>query len=178
MLEVSQKAYTRFMSIKNSMCIIRKACIEDIDAIMYIMNTVAHSMFVKDDREYVLKHIHEDGFVLVAEDEKVVAYLMIHYCEYDADVDIYHIAYMDSVGVLDTYRGKGLMKTLIQNAEDLLKDEYCYYMATVHPDNIYSLRVLESLEYECVKTVYRYNNNLRNLMLKKNEELIFVDRTN
>ena len=146
---------------------IRKANINDVDTIVDIMNEIDHPLFVKDDKNYVQSHVDNQGFILVAEDKHIVAYLMIHYCDYDEDVDLHHIAYMDSVGVKATARGKGLMKTLIQKAENLLKDEYCYYMATVHPDNMYSLRVMQSLDYECVKTVYRYNNNLRYLMLKR-----------
>ena len=146
---------------------IRRANLNDVDVIVDIMNAIDHPLFIKDDKDYVIRHINDEGFVLVAKDETIDAYLMIHYCEYDEDVNLHHIAYMDSVGVLDKARGKGLMKTLIQKAEDILKDEYCYYMATVHPDNIYSLRVFESLGYEVNQTVYRYNNNKRYLMLKK-----------
>lgn len=146
---------------------IRQANIYDVDNIVNIMNEITHPLFIKDDRDYVLRHIQEEGFILVAEDKEIDAYLMIHYCDYDQDVDFHHIAYMDSVGVRSSARGQGLMRTLIQHAEKLLEGEYCYYMATVHPDNIYSLRVFESLGYKCIKTVYRYNNNMRNLMLKK-----------
>ena len=146
---------------------IRRANLNDVDVIVDIMNAIDHPLFIKDDKDYVIRHINDEGFILVAKDETIDAYLMIHYCEYDEDVNLHHIAYMDSVGVLDKARGKGLMKTLIQKAEDILKDEYCYYMATVHPDNIYSLRVFESLGYEVNQTVYRYNNNKRYLMLKK-----------
>lgn len=146
---------------------IRKADIHDIETIIDIMNEVDHPLFVKDDKEYVIRHIQDEGFILVVEEQQIEAYLMIHYCDYDEDVNLTHIAYMDSVGVKASARGQGFMKTLIQYAEDLLKDDYCYYMATVHPDNIYSFRVLESLGYECVKIVYRYNNNIRKLMLKK-----------
>ncbi len=146
---------------------IRKADIHDIDNIINIMNEIDHPLFIKDDKDYVQRHIDDEGFILVAKSEKIEAYLMIHYCDYDEDVSLNHIAYMDSVGVRYSARGQGLMKSLIQEAERMLEGEYCYYMATVHPDNIYSLRVFESLGYKCVKTVYRYNNNIRNLMLKK-----------
>ena len=146
---------------------IRLANIEDLDAIMNIMDEVSHPLFIKDDRDYVLRHISDEGFVFVAENEYVDAYLMVHFCDYDSDVDLYHIAYMDSVGVREVARGQRLMKILIEHAENMLEGEYCYYMATVHPDNIYSLRVFQSLGYEINQTVYRYNNNKRYLMLKK-----------
>ena len=146
---------------------IRLAKNEDVDAIMNIMDEVSHPLFIKDDRDYVLRHISDEGFVFVAENEYVDAYLMVHFCDYDSDVDLHHIAYMDSVGVRAVARGQRLMKTLIEHAENMLEGEYCYYMATVHPDNIYSLRVFQSLGYEVNQTVYRYNNNKRYLMLKK-----------
>ncbi len=153
--------------MKNHSYIIRKATVDDIDAIMNIMDEVAHPLFIKDDRDYVLRHIEDEGFVLVAQDDEVNAYLMIHYCDYDKDVNLYHIAYMDSVGVRVKGRGQGLMKSLIQHAEELLEKEYCYYMATVHPDNKYSLNVFLELGYEINQIVYRYNNNKRYLMIKK-----------
>ena len=152
--------------MKNHNHIIRKATVDDIDVIMSIMDEVAHPLFIKDDREYVLRHIENEGFVIVVQSEDIDAYLMIHYCDYDEDVNLHHIAYMDSVGVRVKARGKGLMKLLIQYAEELLEEEYSYYMATVHPDNQYSLNVFLELGYEISQIVYRYNNNKRYLMLK------------
>ena len=146
---------------------IRKANTYDIDDVINIMNEIEHPLFVKDDREYVFKHVNDEGFILVAEEDAIVGYLMVHYCEYDEDVNLHHIAYMDSVGVKKCARGHGLMKKLILEAQELLKDEYCYYMATVHPMNCYSLNVLLELGYEINQTVYRYNNKERYLMLKK-----------
>ena len=129
---------------------IRLAKNNDIDIIMNIMDEVTHPLFVKDDRDYVIRHIKDEGFILVAENKNVDAYLMIHYCDYDPDVNLYHVAYMDSVGVSKVARGQGLMKILIEHAEKMLEGEYCYCMATVHPDNIYSLNNFILSGYEII----------------------------
>lgn len=151
--------------------LIRKANYDDLDDIYRIMDSIDHPMFFKDDREYVYHHIDRDGFILVVDDHELLAYLMIHYVDYDMDVDLYHIAYMDSVGVLPFVRGQSLMKRLIVEAEEILKaNGYYHYMATVHPNNIYSLRVLLDLDYTIVKKVYRYAG-LERLLLLKNEEV-------
>lgn len=151
--------------------LIRRANYKDLDGIYRIMDSIDHPMFFKDDREYVYNHIENDGFILVIDDKELIAYLMVHYVDYDEDVHLHHIAYMDSVGVLSFARGQSYMKRLIIKAEEILSGiGYYHYMATVHPDNIYSLRVLQDLGYDVVKKVYRYAD-LERLLLLKNEEI-------
>lgn len=151
--------------------LIRKAYYEDLNEICKIMDEVENPWFYKDDREYVYNHIDKNGFILLAEEESILAYLMIHFVDYDEDVGLCHIAYIDSVGVLSKARGKSLMKKLIIKAEHILRNQgYCYFMATVHPDNIYSLRVLESLSYCKIKAVFCYPD-LKRFLLLKNEEI-------
>lgn len=152
------------------MMIIRKANVNDLNDIYQLMDSVDNKWFFKDDREYVYRHFEEEGFILVVDDDEIVAYLMVHYVDYDEDVDLHHVVYMDSVGVLESMRGHSLMKKLILYAEDVLrKNGYKYFMATVHPDNIYSYRVLNCLGYNRVKTVYKYNHLKRYLLLKSED---------
>ena len=66
-------------------------------------------------------------------------------------------------------RGHSLMKRLIIEAENILKNEYTHFLANVHPDNLYSLRVLESLGYKKVKVLRKYKNLKRYLMLKSED---------
>ena len=144
----------------------RKADYCDVEMIMNLMNSVDSPYYFKDDESYVINHIEKNGFILIEEDNRLDAFLIVHYEEYDDDVKLSHIAHMDSVVVHPSKRGQSIMKKLIQEAERLLCHDYHYFMATVHPDNIYSHRVLEDLDYHKVKTVYRYQNNKRDLMLK------------
>ena len=103
------------------MMIIRKANVNDLNDIYQLMDSVDNKWFFKDDREYVYRHVEEEGFILVVDDDEIVAYLMVHYVDYDEDVDLHHVVYMDSVGVLESMRGHSLMKKLILYAEDVLR---------------------------------------------------------
>lgn len=153
--------------------IIRKADYNDLDDIYRLMDNIERNTqeewFFKDDRGYVYNHIEKEGFILVVEDKRIEAYLMVHYVEYDHDVQLSHVVYMDSVGVSESMRGHSLMKRLIIEAENILKNEYTHFLATVHPENLYSLRVLESLGYKKVKVLRKYKNLKRYLMLKSED---------
>ena len=77
---------------------------------------------------------------------------------------------MDNAGVLPKYRGNRLQKSLILKAESIMKERDAsikYSYATVHPDNLASLKTLENIGYKKYKEKLMYGGKIRYIMRKK-----------
>lgn len=165
---------------------IRKAVPEDLDILMDIMQkTVDHMQrpewFVAESREYVSGHLAgERGFVLAAEDEagQMAAFFLVDYPEGREDnlgldlefqkSELMRVAHMDTVAVLPEYRGHGLMAGLLEAAErELEQTSYEHLMATVHPDNRFSLDNMLGHGYRVMLTKKKYGGVLRHILYKK-----------
>lgn len=136
---------------------IRQAEYEDVDVILDIMGQ-AYSLledkkhFFTDDREFIREGIHERGFALIAQLEgEAIAYMTVRfpgtkednlgkYLSFDRQ-QLMGTAMLDSVAVREKYRGHGLQKLLIEEAEKLARAEgYIHFLAKTHPDNRASLK--------------------------------------
>lgn len=166
---------------------IRKATMEDKDAIYALMKRVFSSMehpewFVCDSADFVEQHISEKGFVSVActKENTIVGSFIVRYPGKDADnlgidiglseEDLQHVVHMESYVVDPEYRGLHLAEKMLLFCESMIdKNQYTYYMATVHPDNMASASVLENQKYMIVKTTKKYGENIRNIFVKKSE---------
>ena len=77
------------------------------------------------------------------------------------------VAHMESAAVLPSWRGMGLQGRLLKAAEkELLGGPHTRLMATVHPDNRFSLENFLREGYEVKATVRRYGGLLRHVLLK------------
>ena len=77
---------------------------------------------------------------------------------------------MDNAGVLPKYRGNHLQKSLILKAESIMKERDAsikYSYATVHPDNLASLKTLENIGYKKYKEKLMYGGKIRYIMRKE-----------
>lgn len=77
---------------------------------------------------------------------------------------------MDNAGVLPKYRGNHLQESLILKAESIMKEEDAsikYSYATVHPDNLASLKTLEKTGYKKYKEKLMYGGKIRYIMRKE-----------
>ena len=77
---------------------------------------------------------------------------------------------MDNAGVLPKYRGNHLQEILILKAESIMKERDAsikYSYATVHPDNLASLKTLEKTGYKKYKEKLMYGGKIRYIMRKK-----------
>lgn len=76
------------------------------------------------------------------------------------------VAHFDSSVVSPDYRGCHIMGSLMAKAMDVLSTTpFCYYCATVHPDNQNSLKNLLALDFKIIKTTVKYGGLPRNIML-------------
>ena len=76
------------------------------------------------------------------------------------------VAHMESIAVLPEFQGRHIQKSLIEWAESYLKNDYSYCMATVHPENVYSLNNFLSLGYKIVVTTKKYGGLPRHVLYK------------
>lgn len=173
---------------------IRTAEPQDADKIMAVMKAVERTMespewFVADGMDYVIRHLDgTDGFTVVAENHvgqlipgQVVAFFIIDYPRdrednlgYDIGLsrqERMRVAHMDTVCVLEDYRGNHLMERLLQTAEEKLSQTgFCHLMATVHPDNRYSLENMISHGYQVAATKGKYGGLLRHILYKRRND--------
>lgn len=168
----------------------------DASELASIMECVAAGMdnpewFFKDDLTYITEHIghvplkSEDlGFILKAVTvvdgkEQIAGFFMaafpglseknlghhIHLSE----SDLLKVAHMDSVVILPRFRGQGLQYRLIAKAEEVIAQEtdYRILMATVHPDNKYSLKNVLAHGYEVAAEALKYGGYRRYILKKE-----------
>ena len=78
------------------------------------------------------------------------------------------VAHMDSVVILPEYRGHRLQYRLMEAAEKILLEEtnYRILLATVHPDNIYSLQNVKARGFRVAAEVTAYQGLPRYIMRK------------
>ena len=82
------------------------------------------------------------------------------------EIDLLRVVNMDTAVVHPDYRGHGLQKRMMQQAEmELAESGKHILLCTVHPDNIYSLNNLLSQGYSICTTVKMYGSK-RHLMRK------------
>lgn len=136
------------------------------------------SWFCTDDEEFIKRHISKEGFIIKAVyKDKIAGYLIIRFPkEADDNLGNYlnisdqqrlKVAHMESTAVLQDFRGMNILKKLLENAEANLEvNNYKYYMATVHPDNVYSLNNFLSLGYKIVVTTKKYGGLTRHVLCK------------
>lgn len=78
------------------------------------------------------------------------------------------VAHMEIAMVREEYRGHGLQRKMMEEAERILKDKgFRYLLGTVHPDNKASVNSFLKLNYECVMTKEKYGGMKRCVFCKK-----------
>lgn len=139
------------------------------------------SLFFCDDLDYVKEHICESGFAVKVECEGVIVASIItrfpNECEDNLGRDIglkdcklCKVAHLESIVVDEKYRGFGLQDKLIKYAEKLVYEKgYKYVMATVSPDNTYSLNNFKKNGFEVVCVKEKYGGLIRAVLVKGND---------
>ncbi|MBE6514909.1 MAG: GNAT family N-acetyltransferase [Thermoplasmata archaeon] len=147
----------------------------DIDAVSDVMESISedihdNDLFCADDRDFILRHIVSEGFVLKAmADGRVVAFLIVRYPHGAEDNlgrdgglsgnDLDVVFHVESVAVLPEYRGNGLQRELVGIGEQrAVSDGYTEAYATVSPRNSHSLDNMLKLGYEVLREAPKYGS--------------------
>ena len=161
----------------------RFARMSDYKRVYKIMEHMEHeiddtSIFVADDKTFVKNHIEKEGFIAVAGyEKKIAAFLIVRFPEDSEDnlgLDLgfdeealNRVNHMESVIVVEAHRGNQLQQKLIKFAEPVAKAMgYTISMATVSPDNSYSLNNFLELGYEEMLRKIKYDD-VERIVLKK-----------
>ncbi len=136
------------------------------------------NIFVADDSDFIKNHIEKEGFIVVAGHKKrIAAFLIVRFPKesednlgYDLDFsedDLMRVNHMESVIVTGDHRGNALMRQLIEFAEPVAKIMgYTIAMATVSPDNPYSLNNFLAMGYREVMKKTKYDGVERVILRK------------
>lgn len=104
----------------------------------------------------------EDGERLAAVFDYIIPGLDSYNYGYDlgfADEDLLRVVQMDTAAVDPDYRGLKLQKTLMQRAEQEIREvPGRILLSTIHPDNSYSLNNLLAQGYSIAKKVAKYGS--------------------
>lgn len=152
--------------------------------------------YVTDNEEFLERHIGREGYILKYIDGgKIVAFLVVRHpgnaednlgrelsvsCGGGSALEplagmpvieeavLAKVAHMESVVVAPSHRGQGLQGKLLKSAEELERTRGTgFLMATVHPDNVYSLGNLLRAGYECILETEKYGGLPRKVLCKK-----------
>ena len=161
---------------------------KDISRILELMNNAAGAetpadWYVTDDEDFVRRHMGGvEGYTLkYIIDSEIAAFLIVRHPGEAEDnlgrylqgnsqypIDLSAVAHMESAAVHPAHRGKGLQSKLLQQAEEIERAKGTkFLMATVHPDNNYSLRNLEAAGYKCILETEKYGGLRRKVMCRK-----------
>ena len=157
----------------------------DVDEIRTIMEiglatTKNKEWYVTDDREFIERHIAEEGYILkYSMDDKVAGFLLVRhpmlaednlgrYLDNWKEELLLKVAHMESAAVLPEFRGQKIQKKLLMEAEEIENKRGMHYlMCTVHPDNCYSVDNLEQRGYKTILETEKYGGLRRKILYKK-----------
>ena len=161
----------------------RLAQVADMDRVYDMMYQEVENgrdgFFVPETEDTKPLHVSSTGVTLLCEKDSVLVGYLIMRKPHNAqdnlarDIDLMtcehsKVAHMESLLVESVYRGQGIGRDLMSRGEQLLVAEgYCHLMATVHPDNIGSLKTMTSLGYQNIMTKEKYGGHIRHIMHKQ-----------
>lgn len=164
---------------------LRLADDHDIPSILSLLEETVQTMsvpewFVADDEKVICGGISEKGFTIIAEssDGRPAGFFLTLFPGLDkenmgtflnlSEEELKKTAHMDTAVVSPAFRGNHLQQRMMTFAEEeLAKRGFRYLLATVHPDNKYSLQNVLSLGYRIVCTREMYGGFLRHIVAKE-----------
>lgn len=168
---------------------LQNATLKDLDELNNLMSHAHETMehpewFAADDETYLRKHLKkENGFIVTAraenDNQSLAGFFVIKYPEFSknhlgrllhfSDTELTQTIYMDSAVVSPDFQGNHLQSQMLKNAEAQLQKQFapCFCLATVHPDNRFSLNNMIKNGYEIQLTTTLYGGLTRHVLLKK-----------
>lgn len=177
-----------FGKIRNSEFVIEKAGENDLEEIQELMRKTVEYMenpdwFYEGGKEFLITCLKEDettGFAVTARTKEgtLAGCFLVEIpgmAEYNLGRDIGFddgqlqiSAHMDTAIVDPLYRGQGLQRRMMEVCEEEMKKRGIHYLlATVHPDNPYSLSNVQKLGYQIRKTKKKYGGSIRHILFKE-----------
>lgn len=174
--------------IRDAEFLIEKAEEKDLEEIQNLMNKTVEYMenpdwFYEGEKEFLTICLKEDettGFAVTARTKEGVlaGCFMVEIpglAEYNLGNDLgftkeqlLDSAHMDTAIVDPLYRGHGLQGRMMKVCEEEMKKRGIHYLlATVHPDNPYSLSNVQKLGYQIRKTKEKYGGSIRHILCKE-----------
>ena len=156
--------------------IIRKGSTADTERMLQLLHKVKDDMenqdwFFLDPDEEIRKMMEsgvmqlwlaEDGDRVAAIFDYIIPGLNGYNYGYDlgfSEEDLLRVVQMDTAAVDPSYRGLKLQKTLMQRAEQEIREmPGRILLSTIHPDNRYSLNNLLAQDYSVEKKVAKYGS--------------------
>lgn len=155
---------------------VRKGCVSDTEPYLQLLHLVKDQMdhpewFFLDPDEEVRAMMASGMMELwVAEEDGRFAggFDIVHpgldKCNYGWDLnfsesELLRVVQMDTAAVHPQYRGRGLQKQLMQEAEKSIREKQnAILLCTVHPDNRYSLQNVLNQDYTIVTMKEKYGS--------------------
>jgi len=120
------------------------------------------------DENYAPLHGAYDGNKLVGMAQLYVDQEMLKEFKEVLGIAEYKVCELGGDLVLPEYRGRGIMGSLIKMQYELARKlGYDYIISMAHPDNTGSLKALQKVGLEYVKTATVANGHLRDVYMKK-----------
>ncbi len=171
------------MKISKENLTIKKLTIADIDDILDIQEEAFSAM---QDSSNLRRNTVETFSVCFSEPsvalgvydgDKMIAFGMLYVAGMDQEnlgysletpIDLMTVANVKVIIVRPAYRGNGLQRYIITKLEEhAIANGYKVLMATVAPDNEYSMNNFLALGYECVRVLKKYGGLERALLYKQ-----------
>lgn len=165
--------------------LIKEATIKDIDEILKLKKDIWDKLENKEwyvidgtNRDFLNRELQNDGLILKAiNNNKIVGFLIIRNCLKKDNSIIQKLHFENkadmcielSNGAVDSeYRGNNLYIEMAKKAEEIMINRYNkkYILATVHPDNMASLKSLLKIGYKIICKSKMYDNLDRYILLK------------
>ena len=152
---------------------IRKGTLSDLETYMAFTHDIQDAMAQKDwfavDPDEETRELAEVGdlefWLAEAQGRLAGVFSIVHPRLRDfnlgretglTDMELLRVTHMDTAAVHPDFRGLGLQRRLLQEAEGELQGRIL--LCTIHPDNQYSLKNALNLGYQIQKKVARYSS--------------------
>lgn len=160
-----------------------KAIEPDVPFLYEVMASVYQAMpektwFCMDDCAFLYRHIAKEGFILkVLHSHEIAGFLVIRFPQNATDnlgcalnlteSEQLQVAHMESIIIHPKFRGLGLQRRLLAEAERQLQAfPIQHLLCTVAPDNTFSRNNFLKQGYVYQKTVSKYGGLTRDILSK------------
>ncbi|UBH08433.1 GNAT family N-acetyltransferase [Macrococcus armenti] len=159
------------------------ACLEDIEKILMVQNRAFEhindkEMLVTLSKDEIMDNINDEVLCVCKNGDEVIAFRSMHIPKKDylgkyvsnMSVSQKNIIYSDISIVHPDYRGLGLQKKMGEWLFERIPEGYTIIMATVHPDNIASIKDKFHHDMHIIAKDFVYGDKVRYIFLKYRDE--------